>query len=299
MNSTPRRRRIRWGRFAGGLAAAALGVYAMRFNEEVAQALTMPVTAGGLVFLLGAALTIAALSISGSRLLLEGLGAARAARELGGCARGTVMVEFTLVFPLVLLIMVCIVQVAMLAAASLVVRYAAFVGARTGCVTLDRDGVIGIEEDFENEPQRIVDAVRLVLSPISPQSPRNLGYDPSASVMNDIVSRAGRPHGSRSAGLRKAYTLEGASVSYSSSYPPADLFFFDLPNLFAPKEVEVRVSYDYYIIFPGINLVPWATVPARSGLPGRAFPIRQTVRLQSTGGRISSPAALAGGLPLL
>jgi len=71
---------------------------------------------------------------------------AKALRRLHSAQAGTVMVEFAFVFPIILLVMGMIVQLALFANASLVVRYAAFSSARVAIISFTRS-FTGIEAD--------------------------------------------------------------------------------------------------------------------------------------------------------
>jgi len=219
------------------------------------------------------------------------------AAEVAGPRRavaGTIMVEFALALPIVMLIMGMVIQLALLANASLVVRYAAFSAARVAIISFERPQAWSIEESLSNQPEKIDRAAQLVLATISPRAG---GTDASAWAMRRILARQHGPWGDRHYHERMSYAKAATTVVKDDAYPEAQISFVQLgiPNIFAPKQVDVTVKYDFLITIPGIYLLPGVTKPAPGGVSGRVFTIEQTVRLQSTGARQSSPAALLGG----
>jgi hypothetical protein len=72
-------------------------------------------------------------------------------------------------------------------------------------------------------------------------------------------------------------------------------------DFFSPKEVEITVEYDFLLTLPSLHFIPGLTRDPPIGSGGKVFPIRHTVKLQSTGGRRGSPLAMApvqGNWPL-
>ncbi len=93
------------------------------------------------LFNIGLVLVIAVLGCLAISLWGRLLASGRHRTVRGECraCTGTVMAEFALVLPIVLLVMCMIIQLALIANASLVVRYAAFAAARSAIVSFDSD----------------------------------------------------------------------------------------------------------------------------------------------------------------
>ncbi len=297
------------------------------------------------IFSAGLAIAMASFMLLGIRLLLV-LG--RRLKSLGAgpprAEAGVIIVEFTLVLPIVLLVMGMCIQMALLANASLVVRHASFVSARAAIVGFERSSILGLEESIpSSNRQKAEKAAQLIVASISPQTSDS---DAAATAIRKIFSQQAGRWGSRGYVNRMGYAKAATSVSFNESYPPADFIFnqvpsqytftgfgsgtfnnlvsgfagdmgipldftlpsmpfndilsnLNIPNILGPKQVEVTVEYKFLITIPGITLLPGITTPAPGGVSGRVFPIEHTVRLQSTGARISHPVSLLGGTPVL
>lgn len=151
--------------------------------------------------------------------------------------RGVAFVEFLVAFVPLWIFFLCIVQLALIATASLIVQHAADSAARAAAVVLPDD-----PSQYEG-PDAMLDAVRAAaLAPLTPLAPTRLGRD--STIAN---------------------ALSSASPS-SSDYPDAALSLrFAAPEQGAnEKEVTVRLSYAYAC---GI---PIARNILCSGLLGRA-----------------------------
>jgi len=216
---------------------------------------------------------------------------AKALRRLHSAQAGTVMVEFAFVFPIILLVMGMIVQLALFANASLVVRYAAFSSARVAIISFTRS-FTGIEASLDLEPEKIDQAAHLILATISPVTS---GNNRQAGVISTIQARQNGQWGSRSYPQRMRYARLATTVETNDTYPPANVGFASVGNVFAPKQVAVTVRYKYFITIPGLYNLPGISTPAPAGVSGRVITIEQTVTLQSTGARESSPVSLLGG----
>ena len=124
------------------------------------------------LFYAGLVMAMIALGCLAIRLWAHLLAGGRGRPEPGECraVAGTVMVEFALVFPLVLLVMCMIIQLALIANASLVVRYAAFVSARSATVNLQSFLWTAPPLPEPVEPANPQLAAHLVLASLSPTS---------------------------------------------------------------------------------------------------------------------------------
>ncbi|MFC1851948.1 TadE/TadG family type IV pilus assembly protein [candidate division CSSED10-310 bacterium] len=90
---------------------------------------------------------------------------------------GQAMVEFAITFPILLLLVLSIIQIAIMANTAAMVNYAAFCGARTAAVFIPRydvGGILGLTDDGPNEISyfkkygKIHLAVAMALAPVSP-----------------------------------------------------------------------------------------------------------------------------------
>jgi len=114
---------------------------------------------------------------------------------------GTVMAEFALVLPVVLLLLGTVIQISLIANAALVVRYAAFVAARSAIVSFEADmgrdllssPGASLTSMFQMppfpefvDPERPTEAAALVLASISPRAAsRDLRGDFMQAVLED------------------------------------------------------------------------------------------------------------------
>lgn len=141
---------------------------------------------------------------------------------------GTVMVEFTLVMPIVLLIMGMVVQLALLANASLVVHQAAFKAARSAIVQFERDQFFTLEETINNtNRQNVEQAAILTLCALSP---RTSGTDPGAFGMRRIFQQQNGMWGDRNFHRRHRYAQAATTVTIEDSYPPVSLLHNQTPS---------------------------------------------------------------------
>ena len=267
------------------------------------------------IFFVSLSAALVVLAATGSVLLwrlFNAGGRLRHPRLAVSSSRGTVIVEFALVMPIVAFIMGMVVQLTLLANASLVVRYAAFSAARSAIVRLEFPSVLSLTESLEIEPEKIEDAAELVLASISP--PSELSGNPGAEAIRDIHAAQNGPWGSRSYLERMTYARAATTVTSQARSPSlipqlpeiiptwgqalGNILGIGLPQLpnvpsiIAPREVTVTVQYKFLITIPGLSAIPGLTEAAPAGVSGRVFTIRQAVRLQSIGPRQSNPAAL-------
>ena len=260
--------------------------------------------------------------------------ALRAARErtfrLGEA--GSITVEFVLIFPILYFLFGIILQMALIANSSLVVRYAAYAAARTAIVNLDYQGVTSLTQTVGNQDEAR-EAAHLVLAAVSPdvQTPD----DPLAVPIRDILQSQTTAQnqvnwGAPSLPRRMNYAQAATTISFLAQAPrtvfntnPNEIvppawsgpLGLSLPNLQIPIpgflqgvlnfvqnasgrpfEVEVTVTYLEQCVVPGIPQWTGFTtpVPALPGIGGSAFPITRIVRLQSAGGRRAGLGTLAG-----
>jgi hypothetical protein len=217
--------------------------------------------------------------------------ALRRAREDGAtfAESGVVMVEFTLLAPTVWWIMAMVVQMALIAQASIVVRYSAFAAARTAIVRLERDSFPYLSEELSLEASKVERTAELVLCSLSPRTPGT--SDDSAHAMRSIFESQDGVWGDRNFHERDEYSRAATSVDVEVENPPFEIFGYSLPlpigDIFSPSLVEVEVRYLYMTKIPGMTLIPGVTVLAPNG--GKAFPITQIVRMQGTGARQTNP----------
>lgn len=206
-------------------------------------------------------------------------------RVQGECraCTGTVMAEFALVLPIVLLIMSTIIQMALIANASLVVRYAAFAAARSAIVSFESEmpGFHPLtsaqfppwpEWVDKERPQR---AAHLVLASISP---RTGGSETSAVSMERLLQtqQGVWQNGGYAERFRYAqeatevYTLYddfGLAGGWYESFPP---LIPKLEHLVAPYPYSTgnREIYNPFLVPTDLQLLPTSIrIPRVPGLP--------------------------------
>jgi hypothetical protein len=165
------RRIVRIVRVEAVLALAAYAcLLALAHPARVAGSLDLESVRTERIFELGLVGALAALGCLMVRLAGRAIAAGQHAWGKERATAGTVIAEFALVLPLVLLVMSMIVQLALIANAALVVRYATFSAARSAIVNLDsrfKSFQPAPEWVDKTEPER---AAHLVLAAISPRS---------------------------------------------------------------------------------------------------------------------------------
>ncbi|MHC4564001.1 MAG: TadE family protein [Planctomycetota bacterium] len=200
------------------------------------------------LFYAGLAVALAALGCLALRLWARLLSGGRARPEPGECraVAGTVMVEFALVFPLVLLVMCLIIQLALIANASLVVRYAAFASARSAMVNLQSNPWTVPPSPWEPvEPANPELAAHLVLASLSPKTSGGVS---AAQAMERILQAQGGIWVGREYAPRLDYTVQATTVDARSGYsqfvpvrehliPPAGTAY-NLPLITAARVME-------------------------------------------------------------
>ncbi len=210
--------------------------------------------------------------------------------QKGFAEAGVVMIEFTLLAPTVWLIMAIVVQLALIAEATLVVRYAAYTAVRAAIVRTERNA-IG-QEDLGVSPGKVEESAKLVLCSLSPKIP-NTDNDSAHAMLNIFAAQNG-VWGDKNFHRRYQYADDSTTVKTTLDDPPIEMPFVGdtgLPNLFAPKLVECEVTYLYATQIPGVTLLP-GILQVSDGY--KAFKIIQRVRMQSTGARQSNPIGVAG-----
>lgn len=242
---------------------------------------------------------------------------------------GTIMVEFCLVFPFLGLAMGLTVQAALIAQATLVVQYSAYSAARAAIVRTEYSSAISLWEDLykKDEIERVAE---LALASISPEAGGG-GSSADAAAIRQVFQNQNGPWGSNAYPARVAYASWGNGSAASNqttrvnlTTQPAALLpdiedlvpplaFLTVQNLggsiptmpssinnflgnftqfFAPLTVTAEVEFELLCVIPGLPAWIGITQPAKAGVGGTVFTIRQSCRLQSTGGRESSALAL-------
>ncbi|MEM1164755.1 MAG: TadE family protein [Planctomycetota bacterium] len=258
------------------------------------------------VFDVGALAAIAIGLVAAARLALRagrrGLAVIRPSRD----ERGSIAVEFVLLFVPFLLMCGAVVQTALLAHAALIVRYAAFKAARVAVVHTDRGFAgLGLEEVTNAGERKAREAAAMVLAPIAARS-SNTG--PSwAADMEQLRSNQGTPwtdtvydrrvrfaldalEGSAS-GLGSRFQLEEIDPEFTAfnSFIPLPA----IPNPVGPRQVRARVVFPVRLVAPGIASILAPTQTTISGNQGHYFDIVADLSLQSSGPRD------LGAIPLL
>jgi hypothetical protein len=142
----------------------------------------------------------------------------RSPGSAGSASTGTVMVEFALVLPALLLVTGLIIQLALIANASLMVRYSAFVGARAGIVRLETPPLLTFrpfEEVSDADKAAVERATVLVLATISPQTAVSANENDAFAL-----ERMFNPSGSYRYRQRVEYAIENTAVTVTESFSP-------------------------------------------------------------------------------
>jgi hypothetical protein len=219
---------IRAIRVEAGLAAVAyVGLLVVARPRVAAAALDLPAWPWA-NRLFSVAVVVAMLALGCLALRLWGRLFAAGARVVQPASErataGTVITEFALVFPLVLLVMCMIIQLALIANASIVVRYAAFSAARSAIVSFEAE----TRSDFSIPPsglppalqfppfpewvdkERPEHAARLTLAALSPQTNSS---SVMAASMEDLLQQQGGVWQGRNFATRYEYASAATRVS--------------------------------------------------------------------------------------
>lgn len=285
------------------------------------------------LFNCGIGLAVVALCVLAVHLLrtLLRIGRRRRPADAQRATSGVVIVEFTLILPIFFLVMSMVIQIALLANAALVVKYAAFIAARSAIVNLEYDLSLSrklFSTQLTNQ-DRIDRSAYLVLATISPQAKSGSASTSDKAAAKAIVKIHEKQNGrwgSRSLVKRVNYAKQATDISKTPQFPDlipqltdllppvvqSGLYRFNmrLPQVPAainnlirivqqvpapPKEVSVTLEYQYLLTLPGLGFLP-GIKDAPAGVSGRVFTITKTVRLQSSGPRQASLLDLAEGL---
>lgn len=239
----------------------------------------------------------------------------------GRAEAGTIMVEFALVFPFLGLAMGLTIQSALIANATLVVRYAAFSAARSAIVRTEYSNIVNPFESLfdEAEAKR---AAELVLGSISPDA-GGVGDDDAKAILS-IFQKQDGPWGSKTYPGRVNYAEAATTVTLDGSpanlipdlpedlIPPLSNVIFSTPaqpnfapqisgHLVSPMTVTATVDFQLLCVIPGLPDWIGLVNPAPGGVSGSAFTITQSARLQSPGARqsgLASVVPLFGNTPL-
>jgi hypothetical protein len=293
-------RYAKWARPAiGWFVVGATCFVAAGRSVDVSRALDLnPAEAAGpimLAGLFGAMASFLVVTYKLARTLLRSgkeFVALRRSREgaLGFAESGVVMVEFTLIAPTVWWIMAMAVQMAMIAQASIVVRYAAYAAARSAVVQLGRESAPWLQEDLENSAENKAEkAAKLVLCSLSPKNEGTT--DNAAKAMRDIFASQNGVWGDSNFDARYDYADPATTVTIEVEQPDFEIPLIGMPlpigDIFAPAMVRVTVEYLYLTKIPGMSLIPDGNGKIGTVAPngGWAFPITQVVELQGAGGR--------------
>jgi TadE-like protein len=207
---------------------------------------------------------------------------------------GVVMIEFALIAPTVWWIMAMVVQMALIAQASLVVRYAAYTAARSAIVLLERDSAPWLSEELTNSNENKAEkAAKLVLCSLSPKTAGT--SDSAADAMRDIFAEQNGIWGDSNFHQRFEYADPATNVTIDIEQPDIEIPLIGMPipipDIFAPSMVKVTVTYQYLTKIPGMSMISGMGGVAPNG--GWAFPVTQVVELQGVGARQGN-AAIVG-----
>lgn len=279
---------------AGLVVAAALSLRLAARAPALARALGWSADRGeDALFFAGLFGAFAALGLLAFRLASA---YARRARRIerslaqAGGDRGQATVEFCLVFPLFAFLAAAVFQLALLAHAALVVRYAAFAAARAAIVRTEGPGAEALPAAQLSDVRR---AARIVTATISPAG-QTATTDKAVGAIRQILKQQKGLWGDKAFSRRYTYAVKATKVN--AKVLPSPLTFWTpfqivetAPVPTAPKQVSVTVRYDFYANMPGIVWLAGLSkkTPPGTGVSGYVFPIEKTVVLQGTGARAS------------
>jgi hypothetical protein len=181
---------------------------------------------------------------------------------------GSAILEFTMVLPIALMVVMIMIQSSLLMGGNLCVNYAAFCAARSAIVNVPRDlppaeplNVVG-DEASSAKLQRIKLAAVWALLPVSSTNPDGPTVS-SASLESALdAAFAGSAGGAppwvhHELGRRMAYAQEHTFVTLDAPPPPAPPVAggapvaAPIPGAYAPgDDVRVRVRHDFYLSVP-------------------------------------------------
>lgn len=218
---------------------------------------------------------------------------------------GTAMVEFCLVFPLMAFLMGLVFQMALIANASIVVRYAAWAGARAAIVRLEgmMPMIESISNSDKNEVAKVAKMITATLSPASTQASNDLAVTNLLTIMKQQKGK----WGDKSYTKRYVYADKATKVTTKvTDSPMLTLWQVPIGNPteaarvpLVPRQAEVTVEYDFFINMPGVVWLTGVTKksPNVSGVNGYVYTIKKIAELQGTGsrGNMLSLFAVPGG----
>lgn len=183
--------------------------------------------------------------------------------------QGGILVEWLFTLPLFMLVFFLIIQTAMIAAASLVVQYAAYAGARAAAV--------GLPEHTRENADHVC---ALILSAISPQARTT---DRAGDRLGQTLRAQGSPWTYRHSGRRTAFAREAANIRVSPDEVTA-----------GPENVVVEVEYPFELTIPFASAVYSPSFRHVAGINGRYITLRASATMRSTGSRVAAPLEAFG-----
>lgn len=303
------------------LAALVLSLYGVRFGGAAAMDLGLIRRERGIDVLFAFGVTAIGLATALFAALIARLTARRRpAQQALACEQGVVLVELVLILPFLILIAGTLIQLMLILNAAVVVRYAAYAAGRVAVVAYDRNGV-AVEElpapDLQRDVYETAVLVTATLAPSSGQGtpltqagddPRNPTTPPTeepgtgevdsaAAMLEAALTTDDGWYGARTVAMRHSYARRYTDVEFQDWVPESPFEFSTMRNLYAAREVEVTVHFDFFLALNGFIFLPGLSEPLPAGLPGRTFPLEATVTMQTAGSRVHSPGAFIGGLP--
>lgn len=175
---------------------------------------------------------------------------------------GAAAVSFILTFPIFLLIVAIIVQLALIVTAKIMVSHAADTAARAAMTSL-----------AEDKPENVRRAAWIALAPVSPVS--EVSPTSEAVSVAEALRQLGTPVADSFAG-RYTYAAEATQVRWT---PDRDFISAE------GSTVEVEVSYQFRLTVPFAMRLVRGTDTTVAGLGGRFWEVRATRQVQLAHGR--------------
>lgn len=241
-------------------AVAVLAVAAARYRF-VGSAMAHPLFIRCGLIAAGCLIVLVAIGLYMQRVGSRGLRASAASEDSGGVLaneHGTAMVEFALVFPLAMSVVLILIQAMLMMTAAIVVNYAAYAAARTAIVWVPEDLYGGDQFVAERENEvadsassrkryEIRKAAVVACLPVAGRSPS--GDSPASRALADGIAEYHSRHSQPVPRWVESYVAQ--KMAYAWQYTTATLFAGQNPGVYGPAEdLTVEVRHEYLLPVP-------------------------------------------------
>ncbi|QOV88399.1 TadE/TadG family type IV pilus assembly protein [Humisphaera borealis] len=176
---------------------------------------------------------------------------------------GAAAVSFIMTFPLFLLIVAIIVQLALIVTAKIMISHAADTAARAAMTSLPED-----------KPDNVARAARLALTPICPEAKN--GASSQASAVADALRQLGTEV-PESFANRYTYAMEATQVNWT----PSEHNYIGSEG----SPVEVELTYQFRLTVPFAMRLVSGRETSVAGVSGRFWEVSARRQVQASHGR--------------